>query len=56
MALSSIEFVVIERDGSFYNKDTSAMKHLYGIDLSNATDIEAIPVTANLTQDDALGL
>ncbi len=56
VALSSTEFVVIERDGSFYNKDTSAMKHLYRIDLSNATDIETIPVTANLTQDEALGL
>jgi hypothetical protein len=56
VALSSTEFVVIERDGSFYNKDTSAMKHLYRIDISNATDIETISANTNLTQDDALGL
>jgi hypothetical protein len=56
VALSSTEFVVIERDGSFYNKDTSAMKHLYRIDISNATDIETISASTNLTQDGALGL
>jgi len=56
VALSSTEFVVIERDGSFYNKDTTAMKHLYRIDISNATDIETISANTNLTQDDALGL
>ena len=56
VALSSTEFVVIERDGSFYNKDNSAMKHLYRIDISNATDIETISANTNLTQDDVLGL
>ena len=56
VALSNTEFVVIERDGSFYNKDISAMKHLYRIDISNATDIESVSVSTNITQDDALGL
>lgn len=56
VALSSTEFVVIERDGSFYNNDASAMKHLYRIDISNATDIETISASASLTQDDSLGL
>jgi hypothetical protein len=56
VALSNTEFVVIERDGSFYNEDTSAMKHLYKIDISNATDIETIATTSNMTQDDSLGL
>lgn len=56
VALSNTEFVVIERDGSFYNEDSSAMKHLYKIDISNATDIEKIAATTNMTQDDSLGL
>ncbi len=56
VALSNTEFVVIERDGSFYNEDTSAMKHLYRIDISNATDIEQIVAAGDTTQDDALGL
>lgn len=56
VALSSTEFVVIERDGSFYNQTPSAMKHLYKIDLSNATDIETIATSSDITQDDDLGL
>jgi len=56
VALSNTEFVVIERDGSFYNENASAMKHLYKIDISNATDIETIAETTNLTQDASLGL
>ncbi|MCI2283830.1 esterase-like activity of phytase family protein [Colwellia sp. MSW7] len=56
VALSETEFVVIERDGKFYNEDTSAMKHLYKIDISNATNIEAITTTTTMTQDDSLGL
>ncbi|MGV2872216.1 esterase-like activity of phytase family protein [Colwellia sp. E150_009] len=56
VALSNTEFVVIERDGKFYNEDSSAMKHLYKIDISNATNIETITATTDLTQDDSLGL
>ncbi|MEP4890920.1 MAG: esterase-like activity of phytase family protein [Aliiglaciecola sp.] len=56
VALSSTEFVVIERDGNFYNEDVSAMKHLYKIDISNATDIETITATSSITQDASLGL
>ena len=56
VALSNTEFVVIERDGKFYNEDTSAMKHLYKIDISNATNIETITANTDLTQDDSLGL
>ena len=56
VALSNTEFVVIERDGNFYNQDTSAMKHLYKIDISNATDIETIAATSQITQDESLGL
>jgi hypothetical protein len=56
VALSNTEFVVIERDGSFYNEDSSAMKHLYKINISNATNIETISVNANILQDESLGL
>ncbi|OUR63008.1 phytase esterase-like protein [Colwellia sp. 39_35_sub15_T18] len=56
VALSNTEFVVIERDGSFYNEDASAMKHLYKIDISNATDLESIAAAGDTTQDEALGL
>jgi hypothetical protein len=56
VALSDTEFVVIERDGSFYNEDNSAMKHLYKINISNATNIEKITVDTNITQDESLGL
>ncbi|WP_233267437.1 esterase-like activity of phytase family protein [Paraglaciecola sp. L3A3] len=56
VALSATEFLVIERDGKFYNQDASAMKHLYKIDLSQATDIETITDNGNIVQDDALGL
>ncbi|XQW83885.1 esterase-like activity of phytase family protein [Thalassotalea piscium] len=56
VALSNTEFVVIERDGSFYNEDSSAMKHLYKIDISNATDIETVTASSNIIQDDSLGL
>lgn len=56
VALSNTKFVVIERDGKFYNEDSSAMKHLYKIDISNATDLEAIEESGSITQSDTLGL
>lgn len=56
VALSATEFVVIERDGSFYNQTPTAMKHLYKIDISGATDIETIAAAGNVTQDDTLGM
>lgn len=56
VALSNTEFIVIERDGAFYNEDSSAMKHLYKIDISNATDIEKIATAGDIKQDEELGL
>jgi len=56
VALSNTEFVVIERDGKFYNQDASAMKHLYKIDIANATDLESVKVAGKISQDDQLGL
>ena len=55
-ALSAKEFVVIERDGAFYNKNPEAMKHIYRIDLSDATDLETIHAGNGLVQDKKLGL
>ncbi len=55
-ALSQNEFVVIERDGKFALKDSSAMKHIYRVDLSKATDLEAVSVDDNFKQDEKLGL
>lgn len=55
-ALSATEFVVIERDGAFYASNTDAMKHLYKIDISGATDVETIADTGAWIQDADLGL
>jgi len=54
-ALSDHEFLVIERDGAFAGKKPDAQKHVYKIDLSTGTNLEAVkaPGTA---QDGALGL
>lgn len=55
-ALSNNEFVVIERDTKFLNKDPNAQKDIYRIDLSQATNIETIPTSDKLKQDKHLGL
>ncbi len=39
VALSNTEFLVIERDGLFLGDDATAQKHIYRIDISNATDV-----------------
>ncbi|MDO6683623.1 esterase-like activity of phytase family protein [Oceanobacter sp. 5_MG-2023] len=56
VALSATEFVVIERDGAFFASDASAMKYLYKIDISNATDLESITDSGSWVQDAELGL
>lgn len=56
VALSATEFLVIERDGNFYNEDPTAMKHIYKIDISAATNLETITASGNVTQDAELGL
>ena len=55
-ALSNTEFVVIERDGAFIRDDENAMKRLYRIDLSNATNLETLSMADGLKQDPKLGL
>lgn len=39
VALSSTEFLVIERDGAFTKDTPEVQKHIYKINISNATDI-----------------
>ncbi|WP_413699787.1 esterase-like activity of phytase family protein [Psychromonas sp. KJ10-10] len=55
-SLSDSEFLVIERDGKFLRDDKKAMKHIYRIDMSKATNIESIEAKGALTQDAKLGL
>ncbi|MCW2120845.1 esterase-like activity of phytase family protein [Flavobacterium sp. 7A] len=44
-ALSATQFLVIERDGNF-SGDGAVMKHIYKIDISQATDVSGTDVTA----------
>ncbi|WP_102794240.1 esterase-like activity of phytase family protein [Bowmanella denitrificans] len=54
-ALSDTSFLVLERDGAFYNTNSNAMKHVYKIDISQATDLESI-TGGELVQDAEVGL
>ncbi|PKF63775.1 phytase esterase-like protein [Psychromonas sp. psych-6C06] len=54
--LSDSTFLVIERDGRFLRDTQGAMKHIYRIDISEATDLESIANNSALKQDDKLGL
>ncbi|MBQ4878263.1 esterase-like activity of phytase family protein [Pseudoalteromonas luteoviolacea] len=56
VALSNTEFLVIERDGAFYGQTPDAMKRIYKIDLTDATNLEQITPNSTLVQDDNLGL
>ena len=56
VALSNHEFYLIEHDRKFPLKDNSAQKLIYKIDISQATDIEAILNDENVKQDETLGL
>jgi hypothetical protein len=55
-SLSQNEFLVIERDGKFLRDDKNAMKHIYRIDISKATNLENVENGEALTQDPKLGL
>ncbi|MGY6649314.1 esterase-like activity of phytase family protein [Wenyingzhuangia sp. IMCC45574] len=39
VALSSTEFLIVERDGAFTKSTPDAQKHIYKIDITNATDV-----------------
>ena len=56
VALSNHEFYLIEHDRKFPLQDKSAQKLIYKIDISQATDIEAILNDENVKQDETLGL
>lgn len=61
-ALSATQFLVLERDAKFLNgsseKDPSdkALKLIYKIDLSTATNLETLPMTQGFFQHETLGL
>lgn len=55
-ALSATRFLVLERDGAFYHSNPDAMKHVYKIDISTATDLEAVTTAGVLKQDSVIGL
>ncbi|MED5525415.1 MAG: esterase-like activity of phytase family protein [Pseudomonadota bacterium] len=55
-ALSATRFLVIERDGAFYNTNPNAMKRVYEIDISAATDLEKVAAATNMVQDPSVGL
>ncbi|WP_445117050.1 esterase-like activity of phytase family protein [Acinetobacter sp. WZC-1] len=56
VALSDKQFLVLERDGLFLRDTPNIMKHVYRIDLSEATDLESITAQGDMQQDDKLGL
>ncbi len=61
VAISGHEFYVIEHDRKFPLQDANAQKYIYKIDISQATDIEAITSEIatneyNVKQDESLGL
>lgn len=56
VALSNDTFLLIERDGAFANKKPEAMKHVYKIDLTSGTELEALGDGKTLVQDEKLGL
>lgn len=56
VALGNHEFYLIEHDRKFPLQDKSAQKLIYKIDISQATDIEAILNDENVKQDETLGL
>lgn len=55
-ALSNHEFYLIEHDRKFPLQDQSAQKLIYKIDISKATNIEAILSAKNIKQDENIGL
>ena len=46
VALSNTEFLIIERDGKFTGDTPTAQKHIYKINISNATDVSGDDFTA----------
>ena len=56
LRLMIMSFLVLERDGKFLKDDPNIMKHVYRIDLKDATNLEDIATQGDLVQDPKLGL
>ena len=55
-AIDNDTFLVIERNGKFYEKDSTAVKNIYKITLSSGTELENITLTAGMEQNSTVGL
>ncbi|MDY0052970.1 MAG: esterase-like activity of phytase family protein, partial [Aliarcobacter sp.] len=55
-AIDNDTFLVIERDGKFFQKDNTAVKNIYKIKLSTGTELENIALSSNMQQDSSVGL
>jgi hypothetical protein len=56
VAINDHEFLVLERDGAFLKDEPNIMKHVYRIDLRNATNLENVVAQGDIQQDPKLGL
>ncbi len=56
VALDSDTFLVIERDGAFYNATPTAQKQVYKIKLSTGSELESVNLSEGMAQDASLGL
>lgn len=56
VAIDKNNYYVIERDGEMPSTLATAVKKVYKIDLSNATNLESIPTSGNVVQNEATGL
>lgn len=56
VALDNDTFLIIERDGSFFESTPTAQKHVYKIKLSTGKEIENYTLMAGMEQNEALGL
>lgn len=55
LALDNHRFLLIERDGKFALKQNDVMKHIYQIDLSQATDLEQLPLQGRISRSPQTG-
>lgn len=55
-ALDNDTFLVIERNGKFYEQDSAAVKNIYKIKLSSGTELENVTLQSGMEQNTTVGL
>jgi len=55
-AIDNDTFLVIERNGKFYQKDSTAKKNIYKIKLSTGTELESVTLDSAMVQNATVGL